>query len=94
MISKAAVSRVAMATFLRDCQVRNITAVIILPLVGILLSIETEFTTKTKIWTLIFYFMSGIGITAGMIEQTIMSILLTVDRVSQTMVPSILRCEA
>lgn len=55
-----------MSTLLKDYQIRNIIAVVILPLVGILLSLETPFTTKTKIWTLVYYFISGIGITAGM----------------------------
>ncbi|KAF8847335.1 hypothetical protein BDZ45DRAFT_719066 [Acephala macrosclerotiorum] len=56
--------RVTMSNLLRGCRICNIIAVVILPLVGILLSPETPFTTKTKIWTLVYYFISGIGVTA------------------------------
>lgn len=58
-----------MFAFLNELQVRNTVVVVILPAVGIWLSLSTPFTLKTQIWTLVYYFATGLGITAGLLGQ-------------------------
>lgn len=53
--------KLIMSTNLKDIQIRNIIATIILPSVGVWLSLDTPFVFKTKVWTLMYYFITGIG---------------------------------
>lgn len=54
-------ARLIMSILFKDIQIRNIIAAIILPSVGVWLSIDTPFVVKTKVWTLMYYFITGIG---------------------------------
>jgi hypothetical protein len=53
--------KLIMSSIWKDIQIRNIIATIILPTVGVWLSLDTPFVNKTKVWTLIYYFITGIG---------------------------------
>lgn len=43
----------------------NTTIVLIVPLIGVLLTPFTPLQTKTAIWSFCYYFLTGLGITAG-----------------------------
>ncbi|KAE8381819.1 hypothetical protein BDV26DRAFT_278443 [Aspergillus bertholletiae] len=45
--------------------IRNIIATIMLPAAGLWYAPNIQLTTNTAIWALVYYFLSGIGITAG-----------------------------
>ncbi|TAQ86880.1 hypothetical protein B7494_g4795 [Chlorociboria aeruginascens] len=46
-------------------QIRNILAAIVMPLVGIWLAFETPLKRETALWAVTYYFLTGVGITAG-----------------------------
>lgn len=60
-----------MFTFLNELQIRNIAVVVVLPVVGMWLSLSTPLTLNTQIWTLVYYVVTGLGITAGLLVQFI-----------------------
>jgi stearoyl-CoA desaturase (Delta-9 desaturase) len=43
----------------------NTNTIITLPIVGLVLAIFTPLHTATAIWAIMYYFMTGLGITAG-----------------------------
>jgi stearoyl-CoA desaturase (delta-9 desaturase) len=51
----------------------NITLVIGVPIYGIIQAYWVPLHYKTAIWAVVYYFMSGLGITAGTIEEFIKS---------------------
>jgi len=54
-----------LSKLMKSLQLRNIFAVILLPLCGIWLAIDTPLRKETAVWAITYYFLSGIGITAG-----------------------------
>jgi stearoyl-CoA desaturase (delta-9 desaturase) len=54
-----------MPLLLKQLQYRNIIAVILMPLLGIFLAFRTPLKKETAIWTISYYFLTGVGITAG-----------------------------
>ena len=43
----------------------NVTFVALIPLAGLIAACFTPLLRKTAVWALIYYFMTGLGITAG-----------------------------
>jgi stearoyl-CoA desaturase (delta-9 desaturase) len=43
----------------------NVIFVAVIPLVGLIMTYSTPLLWKTAVWALIYYFMAGLGITAG-----------------------------
>jgi stearoyl-CoA desaturase (delta-9 desaturase) len=43
----------------------NVTFVALIPLFGLIMTYSTPLLWKTAVWALIYYFMTGLGITAG-----------------------------
>jgi stearoyl-CoA desaturase (Delta-9 desaturase) len=43
----------------------NVIFVAVIPLVGLIMTYSTPLLWKTAVWALIYYFMTGLGITAG-----------------------------
>ncbi len=54
-----------MPLLLKQLQYRNIIAVILMPLIGIFLAFQTQLKKETATWTIAYYFLTGVGITAG-----------------------------
>jgi stearoyl-CoA desaturase (delta-9 desaturase) len=49
----------------------NVMFVAGIHLVGFIMSFSTPLVWRTAVWTLIYYFLTGLGITAGMLCVTI-----------------------
>ena len=43
----------------------NVIFVAVIPLIGLIMTYSTPLLWKTAVWALIYYFMTGLGITAG-----------------------------
>lgn len=43
----------------------NVTLIIVIPMIGLYYSIYTPLYRKTAIWAVMYYFATGLGITAG-----------------------------
>jgi stearoyl-CoA desaturase (delta-9 desaturase) len=43
----------------------NVTFVAIIPFFGLIAAFSTPLLWKTAVWTLFYYFLTGLGITAG-----------------------------
>jgi stearoyl-CoA desaturase (delta-9 desaturase) len=54
-----------MPLVLKQLQYRNIIAVILMPLLGIFFAVQTPLRKETAILTIAYYFLTGVGITAG-----------------------------
>jgi stearoyl-CoA desaturase (delta-9 desaturase) len=52
----------------------NVIFVAIIPLVGLIMTYSTPLLWKTAVWALIYYFMTGLGITAGILYLVNMEI--------------------
>lgn len=58
----------------------NTTFVAIIPLSGLYFAFSTPLTWKTAIWTFVYYFLTGLGITAGTCTHSSSSRMVT-DRI-------------
>jgi stearoyl-CoA desaturase (delta-9 desaturase) len=43
----------------------NVTLILFVPLYGIIAAFWTPLQWKTAVWAVVYYFMTGLGITAG-----------------------------
>lgn len=66
-----------MALALENLQYRNIVATTLMPIVGIVLAFQIQLKKKTAILAIVYYFIAGIGITAGLASFPPLSHLLT-----------------
>jgi stearoyl-CoA desaturase (delta-9 desaturase) len=47
----------------------NVTLIVGVPIYGLIAAYWTPLYWKTAVWTVIYYFMTGLGITAGMLSS-------------------------
>lgn len=47
----------------------NVTLIIIVPLIGLIASLWVPLQFKTAVWSVAYYYFTGLGITAGMLPM-------------------------
>jgi len=80
---------VTLSNWYRHIDWVNVVFVAVIPFFGLIAAFSTPLLWKTGIWALVYYFLTGLGITAGeyMLIFQLRSRDLTTSRLPQTLVP-------